>query len=71
MRPVQIKNYVENILWEYSDEVWRRCGDKSTDYNYYTKRILFNSAYATTELHLLTDQSPNKNESWEFLSRRI
>lgn len=32
---------------------------------------MFNSAYATTELHLLTDQSPYKNESWKFLERRI
>ena len=39
---------IENILWEYSDEIWRRCGDTSTDYNYYSKRILFNTAYATT-----------------------
>ena len=38
--------------------------DTATDYNYYTKRILFNSAYATTELHLLTDQSQSKEESW-------
>ena len=62
---------IEDLLWEYSDEIWRRCGDTATDYNYYTKRILFNSAYATTELHLLTDQSQNKEESWKFLERRI
>lgn len=58
-------------MWEYSDEVWRRCGDTSTDYNYYTKRILFNTAYASTELHLLTDQSNGKEASWEFLDRRL
>lgn len=40
--------YLEDLLWSFSDDVWYRCGDKSTDYNYYTKRILFNSAYATT-----------------------
>jgi len=38
----------ENLLWDYSSEIWYRCGDKSTDYNYYSKRILFNSAYAST-----------------------
>lgn len=62
---------IENLLWDYSDEIWRRCGDTSTDYNYYTKRILFNTAYATTELHLLTDQSAGKEESWQFLERRL
>lgn len=64
-------NNIENILWEYSDQIWRRCGDTATDYNYYTKRILFNTAYATTQLHLLTDQSVGKEESWKFLERRL
>lgn len=69
----QVSNYytIENILWSFSDEIWHRCGDRSTDYNYYTKRILFNAAYASTELHLLTDQSPEKRASWEFLTRRL
>lgn len=62
---------VENILWSYSDEVWHRCGDQSTDYNHYTKRILFNAAYAATELFLLTDQSHNKHSTWKFLERRL
>lgn len=51
--------------------MWRRCGDLSIDYNYYTKRILFNSAYATTELFMLTDQSPHRFATWQFLSRRM
>lgn len=68
---VKCGSNAEDLLWEFSDEVWHRCGDKSTDYNYYTKRILFNSAYAATELHLLTDQSPDKFSSWEFLDRRL
>jgi ubiquinone biosynthesis protein COQ9 len=59
------------LLWAYSDEVWRRCGDTATDYNYYTKRILFNSAYAATELFMLTDQSPQRFATWHFLSRRM
>lgn len=59
------------MLWNYSDEIWRRCGDTSTDYNYYTKRILFNSAYATTELFMLTDQSPQRFATWQFLERRM
>ncbi len=27
--------------------------------------------YASTELHLLTDKSPEFNATWEFLERRI
>jgi ubiquinone biosynthesis protein COQ9 len=59
------------LLWEYSDDIWVRCGDKSTDYNYYSKRTLFNAAYAAAELHLLTDQSTEKFATWEFLDRRL
>ncbi len=39
---------IEDLLWDYSSEIWYKCGDKSTDYNHYTKRILFNSVYAST-----------------------
>ena len=59
------------MLWDYSSEIWYRCGDKSTDYNYYSKRILFNSAYASTELFLLTDKSPDYFATWDFLRRRL
>lgn len=59
------------MLWDYSSEIWYRCGDKSTDYNYYSKRILFNSAYASTELFMLTDKSPGYFATWEFLNRRL
>ena len=64
--PPQVKIIImlEDLLWTFSDEVWHRCGDTSTDYNHYTKRILFNAAYASTELHLLTDQSTDKFATW-------
>jgi ubiquinone biosynthesis protein COQ9 len=63
--------YKEDLLWTYSDEIWRRCGDTATDFNYYSKRILFNSAYASTELFMLTDRSPARFASWQFLDRRM
>jgi ubiquinone biosynthesis protein COQ9 len=59
------------LLWSYSDEIWRRCGDTSTDYNYYSKRVLFNSAFAATELFMLTDQSEGRFATWNFLERRM
>jgi ubiquinone biosynthesis protein COQ9 len=51
--------------------VWHRCGDTAIDFNYYSKRILFNSAYATTEIFMLTDQSPQRFATWDFLNRRM
>ena len=28
------------LLWDVSDEIWHIAGDTSTDYNYYSKRVL-------------------------------
>ena len=59
------------LLWNYADEVWVLAGDRSLDYNYYTKRGLFVAVYASTELYMLSDQSENHAETWGFLERRI
>lgn len=58
-------------LWSFADEIWNRCGDKSTDYNFYTKRILFESVYVSTELFMLTDKSKDFEATWEFMDRRL
>lgn len=60
-----------DLLWRYADEIWTLAGDRSLDYNYYTKRTLFLGVYASTELYLLTDQSEGHAETWHFLQRRI
>ena len=51
-------------LWNFADSVWQRCGDTSTDYNYYTKRFLFESVYISTELFMLTDKSTDYKATW-------
>ena len=58
-------------LWNYADDIWVLSGDRSMDYNHYTKRALFVSVYAATELFMLSDQSDNFGETWAFLARRI
>ena len=35
-------------LFKIADEIWFLAGDKSTDYNYYTKRIILMNIYAIT-----------------------
>jgi ubiquinone biosynthesis protein COQ9 len=50
-------NSTTNLLWSFADEVWVLAGDRSLDYNYYTKRTLFITIYAATELFMLSDQS--------------
>jgi ubiquinone biosynthesis protein COQ9 len=53
------------------DAIWRAAGDKSTDYNFYTKRGLLAGVYATTVLYWLNDRSEGCAETWKFLDRRI
>jgi ubiquinone biosynthesis protein COQ9 len=53
------------------DAIWRAAGDKSTDYNFYTKRGLLAGVYATTLLYWLNDRSEGCAETWKFLDRRI
>ena len=39
------------------DDMWYFAGDTSTDFNWYTKRLMLSGVYITTELHMLTDMS--------------
>jgi ubiquinone biosynthesis protein COQ9 len=53
------------------DAIWRAAGDRSTDYNFYTKRGLLAGVYAATVLYWLNDRSEGCAETWRFLDRRI
>ncbi len=59
------------MLWRTADAIWRAVGDKSTDYNYYTKRSILSAVFSTTVLYWLTDESEDHAETWAFLDRRI
>ncbi|ETP50534.1 rpsU-divergently transcribed protein [Phytophthora nicotianae P10297] len=54
-----------------SDEIWYFAGDKSTDLSWYTKRAILTGIYASTELFMLNDKSPNFQDTWAFLDRRV
>lgn len=58
-------------LAQLSDEIWYFAGDKSTDASWYTKRALLTGIYASTELFMLSDESPSFEETWKFLDRRV
>ncbi|MEE2761344.1 MAG: COQ9 family protein [Pseudomonadota bacterium] len=53
------------------DVIWRTAGDKSTDFNYYTKRGLLAPVYGATLLYWLSDASEGSEETWAFLERRL
>jgi ubiquinone biosynthesis protein COQ9 len=53
------------------DAIWRVAGDRSTDFNFYTKRGLLAAVYAATVLFWLDDRSSECEATWAFLDRRI
>ncbi len=59
------------LLYETVDAIWRAAGDRSTDWNFYSKRGLLAAVYGSTLLYWLDDRSPGCAESWAFLDRRI
>ena len=59
------------LLWQMANDVWYAAGDKSTDFNYYTKRTTLMAVYSATLIFWLEDESENHSETSAFLSRRI
>lgn len=53
------------------DIIWRYAGDKSTDFNYYTKRGLLISAYAASSAFYLADDSENRIDTRNFIKNAL
>jgi len=53
------------------DAIWRAAGDRSTDFNFYTKRGLLAAVYGATLLYWLDDRSEGCAATWAFLERRL
>lgn len=58
-------------LYRTVDAIWWACGDRSTDFNFYSKRGLLAAVYSSTLLYWLDDDSEGHADSWAFLDRRI
>ncbi len=58
-------------LYRTVDAIWYAAGDRSTDYNFYTKRLLLAGVYSSTLLYWLDDASEGHEKTWAFLERRI
>ena len=57
--------------WNTADKMWYFAGDESTDYNYYSKRLLLSGVYSSTLIYYISDDSKQNHKSWEFLDKRI
>lgn len=58
-------------LYRTVDAIWQGIGDRSTDYNFYSKRLLLSAVYSSTLIYWLDDKSEDNEASWAFLERRI
>lgn len=58
-------------LYRSVDAIWHAAGDTSTDYNFYTKRLLLAGVYSATLLFWLNDESDGFAATWAFLDRRL
>ncbi len=58
-------------LYRTVDAIWYAAGDRATDYNFYSKRLLLSGVYSSTLLFWLNDKSEGYGETWAFLERRI
>ena len=60
-----------SLVYKTLDRVWRAAGDRSTDYNFYTKRVTVGAIYAATLLAFLDDDTPDMQKTRAFLDRRL
>ncbi|KAL0338882.1 UNVERIFIED_CONTAM: Ubiquinone biosynthesis protein COQ9, mitochondrial [Sesamum angustifolium] len=53
------------------DEIWHAAGDEATDMDWYVKRTVLGGIYSTAELYMLSDTSPDFQDTWAFLDERV
>ncbi len=70
LRPFVFLN-TSKTLFQIADEIWFLSGDKSTDYNYYTKRFLLMKIYALTFSFFIFDRSEKFQNTRKFLDKQI
>lgn len=60
-----------SALYGSADAMWRGIGDKSVDFNFYSKRSILAMIHGSTTLFWLDDNSEGREATWKFLDRRI
>jgi len=68
--PPNVPTALSNLL-TMVDDICYYAGDRSVDFNWYTRRIGLASIYKATELFWLQDRSPDHEKTWAFLEHRI
>ena len=58
-------------LWDTCDKIWMVIGDKSDDFNWYSKRITLTTVYSAALFFWIDDESNNSALTKNFVQRRI
>ncbi len=58
-------------FFKAADHIWWSIGDKSTDFNYYSKRTLLMHVHHSTFHFWLSDNSEGNEATWEHLDQAI
>ena len=64
------KNYLK-ILFNISDEIWFLAGDKSLDFNFYSKRFILMNIYLNSFLYLISQKHTDFNSLENFVEKQI
>lgn len=59
------------VTFHSCDIIWQYAGDKSVDYNYYTKRCLLLSVYVSSILFYIQDESENYINTDKFIDSSV
>lgn len=59
------------LAWKTADAIWRGLGDKSADFNFYSKRGILTGVWLSTLAHWLGDDSEDEASTKAFLDARI
>jgi len=60
-----------SLAWKTADEIWRGLADKSTDFNFYSKRAILTGVWTTSFARWLADDSEDEAATNAFLDARI
>jgi ubiquinone biosynthesis protein COQ9 len=60
-----------DLAWKTADAIWRGLGDKSTDFNFYSKRGMLTGVWLSTLAFWLADDSGDETNTNVFLDARI
>ena len=65
------QNYIlaSKILYETVDQIWFLAGDNSSDFNFYSKRIILGTIYSLTIAHFINNN--NIEETIEILNNKL